>query len=133
MTNAAAPSDRPVFVDPSGRRRKLLRISIGVAAAAVVGYLVLLAIALGGGPIKPNTLLPVAPQVDQPKLVQTPAPGITTSDEPGTTTAGSSAPSEVKTTTTPPTATTTTTTEPNGHRDEAPGATNRPTAPGKTK
>ncbi|NUR57127.1 MAG: hypothetical protein HOV87_00210 [Catenulispora sp.] len=54
----AAPAG-PIFVDASGRRRKLARRASLAALAVVAGYAGLLAVSFAGGPIPPNTLLPV--------------------------------------------------------------------------
>lgn len=62
-SDTAAASDAesagPVFVDASGRRRKVARRAGLVALAAVAGYAGLLAMSFAGGPIPPNALLPV--------------------------------------------------------------------------
>ncbi len=128
------PSDRPVFVDPSGRRRKVMRIAIGIVAAGVVAYLVLLVVALAGGPVKPATLLPI-PQADVPTLVDT------TTDTPSPSPDATSLPRKettikpTTTTTAPavtnPTTTTTTTAENGNKRTDPPGASNRPSNPGQ--
>lgn len=130
------PSDRPVFVDPSGRRRKVLRIAIGTVAVGVVAYLVLLVVALAGGPVKPTTLLPI-PEAAEPVVT-------TTTDEPAPSPEATSLPRNetVATTTTLTTtaatvtnATTGTTTTENGNgRTDPPGASNRPPSnPGQGK
>lgn len=125
------PSDRPVFVDPSGRRRKVLRIAIGTVAVGVVAYLVLLVVALAGGPVKPTTLLPI-PEAAEPVVT-------TTTDAPAPSPEATSLPRNE--TTTQPTATTvtsatttsTTTTENGNKRTDPPGASNRPSNPGQGK
>ncbi|TVT30683.1 hypothetical protein FNH05_28930 [Amycolatopsis rhizosphaerae] len=71
----------PVFVDPSGRRRRLFRRVAMIGIALVAGYVVVLVAALLGAPVPSSVLLPIPG-------VQTPAP---TTTEPETTT--SSAPS----------------------------------------
>jgi cytoskeletal protein RodZ len=129
------PSDRPVFVDPSGRRRKVLRIAIGTVAAGVLAYLVLLVVALAGGPMSPATLLPI------PKAE--PAVTTTTTDAPASSPEATSLPRNETTTvstttsTAPPvtkTTTTTTTTSENGNKHaDPPGASNRPSNPGQGK
>jgi hypothetical protein len=61
-SNAATEPDAaagPVFVDASGRRRKVARRAGLVALAAVAGYAGLLGMSFAGGPIPPNVLLPV--------------------------------------------------------------------------
>lgn len=129
------PSDRPVFVDPSGRRRKVMRIAMSTFAVGVVAYLVLLVVALAGGPVNPTTLLP-SPEAAEPAVT-------TTTDTPASSPEATSLPrnepmsTPPATTTTPPvanTTTTTTTTAENGNkRTDAPGATNRPSEPGQGK
>lgn len=129
------PSDRPVFVDPSGRRRKVMRIAIGVVAAGVLGYLVLLAIALAGGPVRPSTLLPI-PEAAEPVVTtttDTPAssPEATSLPRNETTTAPAQTTVPVASTTAAPA--TTTTTVPGNKRTDPPGASNRPSNPGQGK
>jgi cytoskeletal protein RodZ len=126
------PSDRPVFVDPSGRRRKVLRIAIGTVAVGVVAYLVLLVVALAGGPVKPSTLLPI-PEAAEPVV-------ITTTDAPASSPEATSLPRNetitqpTTTTVTNDTTTTTTTVTENGsRRTDPPGASNRPSNPGQGK
>jgi len=130
------PSDRPVFVDPSGRRRKVMRIAMGAVAVGVLAYLVLLVVALAGGPVNPTTLLPI-PEAAEPAV-------ITTTDAPASSPEATSLPRNETTTTTPPatttppvtstTTTTTTTAAENGNkRTDPPGASNRPSGPGQGK
>ncbi len=53
------PREKPVFVDPSGRRRRIVR-RVSIAACALVsGYAVLLVASLLGAPIPASVLLPV--------------------------------------------------------------------------
>jgi hypothetical protein len=49
----------PIFVDASGRRRKLARRASVTAVAVLAGYAGLLAVSFAGGPIPPKALLPV--------------------------------------------------------------------------
>lgn len=130
------PSDRPVFVDPSGRRRKVLRIAIGTVAAGVVAYLMLLVIALAGGPVNPTTLLPI-PEAAEPAVT-------TTTDAPASSPEATSLPRNETTTAPASTSinvqvvadtTTTTTTVPGSKRTDPPGASNsnRPSNPGQGK
>ncbi|NUT51190.1 MAG: hypothetical protein HOV94_28380 [Saccharothrix sp.] len=120
----------PVFVDPSGRRRRVLRIVIGVAVVCVLAYLTLLAVALAGGPVNRSSLLPL-PDEEPPAVVATTTAAPVTSEE--------AAPAATATTTedvpvvaVEPTTTTAETTKTPGRRTEPPpGASNRPTAPGK--
>lgn len=69
----------PIFVDASGRRRKLARRASVAAVAVVAGYAGLLAVSFAGGPIPPNTLLPV-PGIPSAKA---PAPASTSVAGPG--------------------------------------------------
>jgi cytoskeletal protein RodZ len=128
------PSDRPVFVDPSGRRRKVMRIVIGTAAVGAVAYLVLLVVALAGGPVNPTSLLPI-PKAAEPAVT-------TTTDAPTSSLEATSLPRNETTAAAPPvtktaspvTSTTTTTTTENGNKHTAPpGASNRPSGPGQGK
>jgi cytoskeletal protein RodZ len=127
------PSDRPVFVDPSGRRRKVMRIAMGAVAVGVLAYLVLLVVALAGGPVNPTTLLPI-PEAAEPAVT-------TTTDTPAPSREATSLPRN-ETTTTPPatttppvtnTTTTTSTAENSNKRTDPPGASNRPSGPGQGK
>lgn len=66
-TPAAGPSraveapDAPVFVDPSGRRRRRVRLFGGLALGAIAVYLGLVATAFLGGPDVVAPLLPKPP------------------------------------------------------------------------
>lgn len=128
------PSDRPVFVDPSGRRRKVLRIAIGTVAVGVVSYLVLLVVALAGGPVSPMTLLPV-PEAAEPATTATttvPVPSLVATSLPRNET--TTAPPVTTTAPAVTNATTTTTTIESGNgRTDPPGASNRPSNPGQGK
>src|SRR5437763_3434018 len=52
-------ADRPVFVDPSGRRRRVVRLLAMVASGVVAGYGGLLAVAVLAGSPAPSALLPL--------------------------------------------------------------------------
>lgn len=52
---------RPVFVDPSGRRRRVMRAVAITGAALTVGYLTLVLLAAFGGPGSPAARLPLLP------------------------------------------------------------------------
>ncbi|NUT96756.1 MAG: hypothetical protein HOY78_32515 [Saccharothrix sp.] len=123
----------PVFVDPSGRRRRVLRVLIGVAVAGVLVYVALLVVALSGGPVKPSSLLPIPAAEDAPTTTAT-APLTTT---PEATSEATTAPDATTRTTTEGTQAVTTTAEPTppstpgSRRTDPPGASNRPTQPGK--
>jgi hypothetical protein len=56
------PAERgvPVFVDPTGRRRRRIRIACYAGATICVGYLVLVAVSMAGGAAGPRALLPLA-------------------------------------------------------------------------
>jgi hypothetical protein len=90
--------DRPVFVDPSGRRRRLVRRLAIATCALLATYTLLLCAALSGAPIPPSALLPL--------------PGMPDTVEPATTTDQPAAAAETTATGThanPATANTTTT------------------------
>lgn len=108
---------------------------MGAVAVGVLAYLVLLVIALAGGPVNPTTLLPI-PEAAEPAV-------ITTTDTPASSPDATSLPRN-ETTTTPPvtttarpvastTTTTTTTVENANKRTDPPGASNRPSEPGQGK
>ena len=74
---------RPVFVDATGRRLRRLRRVGALVGVACVGYLVVLAAAVGGGVVDPVTSgLPlsgaVAPLADDPTTTTTTRPTTTT-------------------------------------------------------
>ena len=109
-------SDRPVFVDPSGRRRRdARRIAIGVCAVLAV-YVILLCAALSGAPIPPSALLPLPADTPTSTTAETATDSqnpqvtgsTTTSKGPGVTTSAS--PSLNRTTTSAPMVVTTTVT-----------------------
>ena len=80
---------RPVFVDATGRRLRRLRRVGALVGVACVGYLVVLAAAVGGGVVDPVTSgLPlsgaVAPLVDEPTTTTT-RPTTTTRSTPRST------------------------------------------------
>lgn len=121
----------PIFVDPSGRRRWVLRIVIGTAVTCVLAYLTLLAVALAGGPVNRSALLPI-PDEEAPVVVTTTEVTSTTTRAPEvvvTTRPTSTTTDDTTTTTTEDTAATTKPSQ--GRRSEVPGASNRPTAPGR--
>lgn len=70
----------PVFVDPSGRRRRLFRRIAMSGIALVAGYVVVLAAALLGAPVPTSVLLPI-PGVQAP-ATSTTEPERTTSSAP---------------------------------------------------
>ena len=59
VTEHGAIPGAPIFVDASGRRRKLARRASMAAMAVLAGYAGLLAVSFAGGPIPPKVLLPV--------------------------------------------------------------------------
>ncbi|MDQ0380692.1 hypothetical protein [Amycolatopsis thermophila] len=100
------PWRKPVFVDPSGRRRRILR-RVSIAACALVsGYAVLLVASLLGAPIPASALLPVPDQrtTDAPVRPAPPAPGggPSTDDTPTPDTTGPSSEEPVATAAQPP-------------------------------
>ncbi|MEV6714143.1 hypothetical protein AB0M48_19130 [Lentzea sp. NPDC051208] len=108
---------------------------MGAVAVGVLAYLVLLVVALAGGPVNPTTLLPV-PEAAEPAVITT------TTATPASSPEATSLPRNeitttppVTTTTTPAAATTTTTTtvENVNKRTDPPGASNRPSEPGQGK
>ncbi|MDT5035856.1 MAG: hypothetical protein QOE03_1041 [Micromonosporaceae bacterium] len=50
----------PVFVDPTGRRRRRIRVACYAGATICVGYLALVAVSMAGGAAGPRALLPFA-------------------------------------------------------------------------
>ncbi|SFR09806.1 hypothetical protein SAMN04488564_103238 [Lentzea waywayandensis] len=110
-----------------------MRFAIGTVAVGVLAYLVLLVVALAGGPVNPTTLLPI-PEAAEPAVT-------TTTDAPTSSPEATSLPrnetvsrSSATTTTAPVANATTTTTADNGNRKtEPPGASNRPSNPGQGK
>src|SRR5688500_4956697 len=105
----------PVFVDPSGRRRWVLRVVIGAAVTCVLAYLTLLAIALAGGPVNPSSLLPV-PEEEPAVVIATTTAAPTTAEPPAPTTTRTAVERATTTTTTVAEPTTTTTTRTQGRR-----------------
>ncbi|GAA1989030.1 hypothetical protein [Catenulispora subtropica] len=79
----------PIFVDASGRRRKLARRASLAAIAVVAGYAGLLAVSFAGGPIPPKALLPVpgmpAEKDPAPASTSVAQNGAETSGKPGAT------------------------------------------------
>jgi hypothetical protein len=137
MPTPADLPDRPVFVDPSGRRRRLVRRLAIAACALLATYTLLLCGALSGAPIPPSALLPLPgmPTTVEPTMttgqdgeqpaVTTSIAGRTSQAAGGATTTSVSAP----TLTSQPTGPTLTTTATTGNRNShAPT-----TAPGRTK
>lgn len=52
--------DKPIFLDPTQRRRRVVRLVALAACTAVAGYGALLAAALLGVPVSPHALLPLS-------------------------------------------------------------------------
>ncbi|MCK1835633.1 hypothetical protein MTQ08_26250, partial [Micromonospora sp. R42004] len=81
------PESPPVFVDPSGRRRRRLRRLAYCAGAAGVVYTVMVGVSFAGGPITPDTVIPFVESTSEqrlpsPKPSDTPAPTRATPDTP---------------------------------------------------
>lgn len=71
---AAAATEPPVFVDATGRRRKILRrVAIG-GGVLTIGYVAVLIAALLGAPVPSPLLIPIAPLGPQPTDVATTPP-----------------------------------------------------------
>ncbi|HVK22710.1 MAG TPA: hypothetical protein VM677_15220 [Actinokineospora sp.] len=133
-------SAAPVFVDPTGKRRKTVRTATVVTVGALTTVGGLLLAALLGAPIGPTASLPVPPppsvavpveQPDQGQPGQPGQPGTSESGEPTTTiTTTAAKPTQgapVTTTTTTTDAVTTTTSKPGNPTPGKPS--DRPTKP----
>jgi hypothetical protein len=137
------PDDRPfaspVFVDPTGRRRRTVRTTAVLGACSLFGAGALIVAALFGAPIGPTASLP-QPAEPIPPAAADQSPGSETSST-GTTprTRGvrqpGAAPVLTTTTTTPPGSPATTTTTTRGKLDHTPPGkpTDLPTPPGRTR
>lgn len=68
----AGTTDRPVFVDASGRRRRAVRRFAVASTAAIVTATGFLVAALLGAPVVPSALLPPAPRSTPPSPVAAP-------------------------------------------------------------
>ncbi|SDM17148.1 hypothetical protein [Allokutzneria albata] len=83
----ASPHDSPVFVDASGRRRRVLRTVVGLASLAGLAYATLLCFALTDGPVEPPSLLPASHNENTtttapPPTVRTPPTTVQTTKHP---------------------------------------------------
>jgi hypothetical protein len=130
-------SESAVFVDPTGRRRRTVRLAAIVGAVLLFGTAALLVAALLGAPIGPLTSLPEKdsgppPAAPAPEAGQPPAATTTKSGSPGSG-ARPGAPGATTTTTPIPAAAATTTTR--GSKPESPPGkpTDLPTPPGHTR
>ncbi|MBC6448482.1 hypothetical protein [Actinokineospora xionganensis] len=118
------PTAAPVFVDPTGKRRKHVRTTAVVSVAALVAVGGLLVAALFGAPLGPTASLPIPPPPSAPAR---PAPVVTTTEAPDRT-------SRVQTTAAPTSTTTTTSKAPaTTTTSSAAGTTTKPgnTPPGR--
>jgi len=129
--------EKPVFVDPSGRRRRLVRRLAIAACALLATYTLLLCGALSGAPIPPSALLPLpgVPTTVEPTTTtdqdgEQPAATTSTTSRTSRATTGTTTTSvNAPTLTSQPTGPTVTTTATTGNRNShAPT-----TAPGRTK
>lgn len=137
-SGAAESQVGPVFVDPSGRRRRRARIVGGLALGTIAVYLGLVATAFLGGPDVVTPLLPRPPATANDAARQVPAVEPTASAvpsaTPGETAVPTPAPEAVapESTATPapvaPAPTEPAAEEP-GKSEEAPGKTNSPEPP----
>lgn len=80
VADGAGESDHKppsVFVDPSGRRRRWLVVTLGALATLAVGYLTLLLLSVFGAPLPSIAKLPLPPGVresDPSPTVESPEP-----------------------------------------------------------
>ncbi|XTZ14865.1 hypothetical protein ACQSSU_25910 [Micromonospora echinospora] len=79
-----APESSPIFVDPSGRRRRWLRRAAYALGLAGVAYTALVGVSFAGGPVRPETIIPFVepttrqwqpPPAVEPAAEPTPAVG----------------------------------------------------------
>ena len=139
------PAASPVFVDPTGRRRRTVRTTAVLGACSLLGVTALILAALLGAPLGALNPLPDPASGPPAPVEPVPArqPGATPGEHPTTT--SSSRPGDnrvvapaVTTTTTPPgaspTTTATTSTTGKGKPATPPGKpTDLPTPPGHTR
>ncbi|MEU8072017.1 MULTISPECIES: hypothetical protein [unclassified Micromonospora] len=76
------PESPPVFVDPSGRRRRWLRRLAYCAGAAGAVYTIMVGVSFAGGPITPATVIPFVEETTEQRLpsskpTTSPAPTVT--------------------------------------------------------
>ncbi|MEU4673389.1 hypothetical protein AB0F91_36905 [Amycolatopsis sp. NPDC023774] len=71
---AAAATQPPVFVDATGRRRKIFRRVAISGGVLTIGYVAVLVAALLGAPVPSPLLIPLAPLGPQPTDVATTPP-----------------------------------------------------------
>ncbi|HEV2783123.1 MAG TPA: hypothetical protein VGX25_27390 [Actinophytocola sp.] len=134
----ARPMASPVFVDPTGRRRRTVRLAAVIGAGTLFAVGALLVAALLGVPIAPTASLP-EPAPAAPPVKPQPGPGAergdpaSTSQTPGRR-ARDDRPADATPVTTTPTPTTTTPTSAKGKPEAPPGRpTDLPTPPGHTR
>ncbi|WP_220039611.1 hypothetical protein, partial [Micromonospora endophytica] len=79
------PESPPVFVDPSGRRRRWFRRAAYFLGALGVAYTAMVGISFAGGPVRPETIIPFVepseswePPPAFPAAPATPSPSVTT-------------------------------------------------------
>ncbi|TDB96657.1 hypothetical protein E1091_09075, partial [Micromonospora fluostatini] len=60
-----APEPPPVFVDPSGRRRRWLRRTAYFLGLAGVAYTAMVGVSFAGGPVRPETIIPFVEPVEE--------------------------------------------------------------------
>ncbi|SNT20037.1 hypothetical protein SAMN05421812_103693 [Asanoa hainanensis] len=63
----------PIFVDETGRRRRLVRWAAYGIGAVCLGYTALVGVSIAGGPALPHALMPFPDRVQQPDRDGTPA------------------------------------------------------------
>ena len=139
------PTVSPVFVDPTGRRHRTVKIAAIAGAVALLGTVALLVAALLGAPIAPLPFLPdrvsgPPPAVEQQQPGAAPAGAAPAGAGNQTTQPASSRRNQpigqpAATTTTPVPAGQTTATDTHGNKPTAPPGkpTDLPTPPGRTR
>ncbi|MGW0502689.1 hypothetical protein [Micromonospora sp. NPDC003241] len=83
-----APEPSPVFVDPSGRRRRWFRRTAYALGLAGVAYTMMVGISFAGGPVRPDSIIPFvepAETWEAPPVSPTPSPSRSTSPAPSPT------------------------------------------------
>jgi hypothetical protein len=133
------PTVSPVFVDPTGRRRRTVKIAAIAGAVALLGTVGLLVAALLGAPLAPLPFLPDRVSGPPPAVEQQPggAPAGAENQSAQPSSSRRNRPAgqpTIATTTTPVPAGQTTTTDPHGKPTAPPGKpTDLPTPPGRTR
>ena len=126
------PTVSPVFVDPTGRRRRTIRIAAIAGAVALLSTVGLLVAAFLGAPLGPLISVPEPISGPPPAVERPEAPPASSTGRP--TQRGSAAGERARPVTTPAPAGATTTTGSKGKPAGAPGRpSDLPTPPGHTR